>query len=154
MVSQSLEVDSHAPLHLPRIVNRSGNPAKILLLVQPQIIRASIPRIGGLEVVKDISELHYELQPNAFGNLNVLGESCVEVPAIQASEVADAPATTRIQPEHAAAKQVIDSLWIGEHVDAFRIGIPRQRRSGNDAAIRGRSNVIRPNRNRGLETAG
>ena len=71
-----------APLHLPRIVNRAGNPAKILLLVQPQIIRASIARIGWLKVVKDVGELHRELQPNAFGNLNILGERSVQVPAI------------------------------------------------------------------------
>ena len=72
-----LKVDSHTPFYLARIVNRACDLAEILLLVQPQIIRAGIARIGWLKVVKDARELHCELQPNAFGNLNILGESCV-----------------------------------------------------------------------------
>jgi len=115
-------VDSQTPLHLSRIVNRAGNPAEILLLVQSQIIRAAVAWIGGLKVVEDIRELHRELQPNPFSYLNILGERGVHVPAIQAPQVADAPAATRIQAENASAKHVIDCLGIGEHVDAFRIG--------------------------------
>ena len=105
-------------------------------------------------MIEDIRELHRELQPNAFSYLNILGQGSVHIPATQAPEVADAPAATRIQAENASTKQVIYRFGIGEHVNAFRIGIPRKRRSGNDAAIRCRSNVIRPDRNRGLETAG
>ena len=77
-------MDSQTPLHLSRIVNRAGDPAEILLLVKTQIIRASIARIGWLKVVKDIRELHRELQPNAFSYLNILGQRSVHVPALQA----------------------------------------------------------------------
>jgi len=45
------KVDSHTPFYLARIVNRAGDLAEILLLVQPQIIRASIARWNRCELV-------------------------------------------------------------------------------------------------------
>ena len=113
-------MDSQPPLHLARIENGIGDFAEIRWLVQPQIVRAVIARVVRLEVVKDVGELHGELDADAFTYLNVLREGRVHVPTLQAPKVARA-AATRVDAENASPKHIKYGGGVSEHVDAFRV---------------------------------
>jgi hypothetical protein len=113
-------VNSQTEFHLPRVEDRSGDFAKIRRLVKSQVVRAAVAWITWLKVVKDISDLHCELQANSFRELEFLCQRRIHVPARQASQVARAAATC-IEAKNTSPESGEDCRRIGEHVEAFGI---------------------------------
>lgn len=146
-----LEVNSQTEFHLTRVEDRSGDFAKIRRLVKSQVVGAAVAWVTWLEVVKDISELHCELQPHSFRELDVLCERRIHVPARQTSQVARA-AATGIEAKNTSPESAEDCRRIGEHVEAFGIVGAYTIRT-RDAAIGCGLDVVRHNWNGGLESA-
>ena len=115
-----LEVNSQTEFHLPRVEDRSGDFAKIRRLVKSQVVRAAVARIAWLKVVKDISELHCELQSHSFRELDLLCKRRIHVPARQTSQIART-AATGIEAQNTSPESGEDCRRIGEHVEAFGI---------------------------------
>src|SRR5205807_6396310 len=76
----SLEVNPQTDFHLTRGVNRAGDPAKTCRTGKTQAAR-----ITRRVVVEDVGELRRERGPDAFCELEVLGDRRVHIPPIQAS---------------------------------------------------------------------
>jgi len=113
-------VNSQTEFHLSRVEDRSGDFAKIRRLVKSQVVRAAVAWVTWLKVVKDISELHCELQSHSFRELYVLRKGRIHVPARQTSQVARATATG-IEAKNTSPESGEDCRRIGEHVEAFGI---------------------------------
>jgi hypothetical protein len=100
-------VDSQTPFYLPRVEYRSRDLAKVCRLIESQIVCATVARITRLEVVKDIGELHGELEANALREPNIFSQRRIHVPPGQTAKVADT-AATGIDPENTTSKSVKD----------------------------------------------
>src|SRR5438093_87127 len=71
-------------------------------------------------MVKDVGELHGEGGAYTFGEFEVLGQSRVNVPPIQATEITNT-AATGIYPENASSELPDSGARVGEIINLARV---------------------------------